>query len=261
MNINYIGFIQAAVILVAGYTLARVARTLAEKVLVQLGTTKYKKLGGQIVFYLISVLFLFCALSQLGFDLNVILGAAGIFSVAIGFASQTSASNFISGLFLIFERVISEGDTITIDGITGEVLSVDLLSTKIKTADNLFIRIPNETLIKSKLTNLSRFSRRRLDIVMMLPYEQNLATIKALWFSLLEKNALCLKDPPPDFTVQSIAQDGVSLLFSVWVEEKNYAKLRSMLQQTMLEAFSEHHLTPYISPKFILQAPGKHDES
>src|SRR5262249_54810678 len=144
---------------------ARFSRILSEKLLIKLNIIKYKKLAGQISFYTVFVLFLFATLDQLGFDLSVLLGAAGIFSVAIGFASQTSASNFISGLFLIFEKVILEGDVITVDGVTGEVMSVDLLSTKIKTADNLFVRIPNEMLIKSKLINLSRFLHRRLDLI------------------------------------------------------------------------------------------------
>ena len=251
MNINYINLIQAAFILIAGYILARIVRTLTEKLLIQLGAIKYKKLAGQITFYVVFVLFLFCTLDQLGFDLTVLLGAAGIVSVAIGFASQTSASNFISGLFLIFERVISEGDTITVNGITGEVLSVDLLSTKLKTADNMFIRIPNETLIKSTLANLSQFPKRRLDLTVMLSYEQSLPAIKSLWFSIVEKNSLCLKDPPPDFAVQSIAKDCVSVLLCVWVEEKNYAKLKSELQQQVLEVFSENNLKPYMSHTWI----------
>jgi small-conductance mechanosensitive channel len=259
MYAMYLNLFAAGAILVAGYILARVVRTITKKLFKRLGAIKYKKLAGQIVFYVLQIIFLFCALNQLGFDLNVLLGAAGIFSVAIGFASQTSASNFISGIFLIFERVIAEGDTITVDGITGEVFSVDLLSTKLRTPDNLFIRIPNETLIKSKLANLSRFSKRRLDLIVMFPYEQSLPKIQSLWFSMIEKNSFCLKDPPPDVTISSIAQDCVSILLSVWVEEKNYAKLKNELQKNVLQAFAEDKIIPYISYAFKKETPSKHD--
>ena len=80
------------------------------------------------IFYGIMILMSMSALRELGFDLSVILGAAGILSVAIGFASQTSASNLISGLFLMMERPFSIGDVIRVEQTTGEVISIDLLS-------------------------------------------------------------------------------------------------------------------------------------
>jgi len=261
LNIDYINLLKAGIILVLGYIFARMLKTLAEKLLLQLSIVKYKKLVGRAVFYGIFLLFLFSALDQVGFDLNILLGAAGILSVAIGFASQTSVSNFISGLFLIFDRVISEGDIITIDGITGEVLSVDLLSTKLKTADNVFVRVPNEALIKSKLANLSRFSERRLDLTVMLPYEHDLSTIKSLWFTVIASDSRCLKDPAPGFAVQSIIQDGTSILFSVWVKEKDYDILKNELQQKMLQVFAENNLKPYISHKLTLETTNKHDSA
>jgi small-conductance mechanosensitive channel len=58
----------------------------------------------RLVFYVIVVIFAVAALREAGFSLDVVLGAAGILTVAIGFASQTSASNMISGLFLLVEK-------------------------------------------------------------------------------------------------------------------------------------------------------------
>ena len=93
-------------------------------------------------FYLILCLFLVSALVELGFSLGVLVGTAGILTVAIGFASQTSMSNLISGLFLIGEQSFAVGDIIKIDQITGVVLSIDLLSTKLRTFDNTYVRLP-----------------------------------------------------------------------------------------------------------------------
>ena len=103
------------------------------------------------IFYGIMILMSMSALRELGFDLSVILGAAGILSVAIGFASQTSASNLISGLFLMMERPFSIGDVIRVEQTTGEVISIDLLSVKIRTFDNLYVRVPNESMIKTHM--------------------------------------------------------------------------------------------------------------
>ena len=71
--------------------------------------------------------------------LGWIAGAAGIAGVALGFASQTSAANVISGLFLLGERPFEEGDVIEVDGQEGMVLSVDLLSVKLRTFDNRYV--------------------------------------------------------------------------------------------------------------------------
>ena len=76
-------------------------------------------------------------------------GTAGIAGIAIGFASQTSVSNIISGIFLISERPFSVGDQIQVGTTKGIILSIDLLSVKLRTFENQLIRIPNESLIKS----------------------------------------------------------------------------------------------------------------
>ena len=123
---------------------------------------------------------MFCvsALRELGFKLSVLLGAAGVLTVAVGFASQTSASNIISGLFLLGERPFSVGDVIRVGSTTGEVLSIDLLSAKLRTFENLFVRIPNETLIKSEVTNLSRLPVRRLDLKIGIAYKEEVGENK-----------------------------------------------------------------------------------
>jgi len=112
------------------------------------------------IFYFIFLLFIMTSLKEAGFKLSVFLGAAGILTVALGFASQTSASNLISGLFLIGEGSFEVGDTIQItlirgNTIEGEVISIDLLSVKLLTLDNVYIRLPNEQLIRAPVHNLS----------------------------------------------------------------------------------------------------------
>lgn len=248
----YIQFIQAGVVLLFGYIIARFVDTLVAKLLLQFDYIQHKTLIRRICFYGVLSLFFISALSQLGFNLHVLLGAAGIFSIAIGLASQTSASNFISGLFLICERAISEGDIIHVEGVSGEVISVNLLSTSLKTVDNVLVRIPNETLIRSKLENLSHFPKRQLELPIAFPYEQNLDEIQALWFSLVQEEPLCFTNPPPSFAIKSIEQNKISALCLVWVDSQNYAKLKNELQRKLLILFEKNGLKPYI--EFNLQA-------
>jgi small-conductance mechanosensitive channel len=110
------------------------------------------------------LLILISVLHQLQFSLAPLLGAAGIVGIAVGFASQTSVSNVISGFFLIAEKPFEVDDMIQVGDTVGRVLSIDTLSVKLRTFDNRFVRIPNETIVKSQVTTITRFPIRRLDL-------------------------------------------------------------------------------------------------
>ena len=190
-------------------------------------------------YYLILILFLITALHQLGFNLSVLLGAAGIFSVAIGFASQTSASNLISGLFLVAERPFTVGDTIRVGTTTGEVLSIDPLSVKLRTFDNLFVRIPNESLIKSEVTTVSRFPIRRADLLVGVAYKEDLKKVRAILEEVAEKNPLCLEEPKPRYIFQGFGASSLDIQFSVWAKRENFLDLKNSIYDEIKTAFDE----------------------
>jgi len=92
---------RAFIIFVAGFAVAKLVSSAMSRMVGKHLTTHQTILVRRVVYYLVLVLFVITALRELGFNLSVVLGAAGILSVAVGFASQTSASNLISGLFLL----------------------------------------------------------------------------------------------------------------------------------------------------------------
>ncbi|MFK8002713.1 MAG: mechanosensitive ion channel family protein [Polyangiales bacterium] len=194
------------------------------------------------VFYTIAGLGVLGALRELGFDLSVLLGAAGVLTVAFGFASQTSASNLISGLFLIGERAFGVGDVIRVGTTTGEVLAIDMLSVKLRTFDNLFVRLPNEMLIKSELTNLSRFDLRRIDLLLRVGYGQNLEGVRQLLETLAGDEPRILEEPKPVFVAQDFEADGVLIKFSVWARREIYLEVRSSLQIAIRREFDANKI-------------------
>lgn len=193
----------------------------------------------RMTFYGIAGLFVASALMELGFDLGVLLGAAGILTVAIGFASQTSASNLISGLFLLGERPFALGDLIRVNGTVGEVLSIDLLSVKLRTLDNLFVRIPNETLIKSEVTNIRRFPIRRIDFQIGVAYKEDLRAVQAVLMEVADHNPYCLEEPAPVVLFTGFADSSMNHEFRLWTKTENFIELRNSIPIEIKEAFDE----------------------
>jgi small-conductance mechanosensitive channel len=196
-------------------------------------------LGRRTIFYFLLILFTLSGLREMGFKLSVLLGAAGVLSVAIGFASQTSASNLISGLFLIGEGPFSIGDTIRVGQTEGEVLSVDLLSVKLRTGDNLYVRIPNEQLIKSEVINLTRFPIRRLNLPIGIAYKEDIGKVREVLLDVALRNPLCLNEPAPSIIVQGFGASSVDLMFSVWTRRENFLSMRDSMQEAIKNAFDD----------------------
>ena len=194
-------------------------------------------LMARVAAYLVLLVFVVMGLNAIGFNLGVLIGAAGILSVAIGFASQTSASNIISGLFLVAERPFSVGDLIRVGSTTGEVLSIDLLSVKLRTFDNLFVRIPNETLIKSEVTTLTRFPIRRIDLAIGVAYKEDIKNVRQVLEEVAAANPLCLDEPKPIFVFLGFGESSLDMQFSVWVKRENFIDLKNSIHEEIKEAF------------------------
>ncbi len=231
------GILRAAFIVLVGWVVAGlVSRNLARLARRRFDAQQVMLLR-RFSFYLILGLVVVSALHNLGLNLTVLLGAAGIFTVAIGFASQTSASNLISGLFLIGEKPFAVGDVIKVGDTLGEVLAIDLLSVKVRTFENLLVRIPNETMVKSQITNLSRFPIRRLDIQVGVAYKEEIAHVRKVLARVADDNPLCLEEPKPLFIFLGYGDSALNMQFSVWARREDFLNLRNSIHEEIKNAF------------------------
>ncbi|MEZ4605468.1 MAG: mechanosensitive ion channel family protein [Deinococcales bacterium] len=231
-------YASALIKILVGLLLARLARTFVMRGF-RRSSPQHRMLIRRTISYGIFTLFLISALDDINFPYEWLLGAAGILTIAIGFASQTSVSNLISGLFLLAEHSLEVGEIVKVDDVIGEVLSVDLLSTKLRTFDNLLVRIPNETMVKSKITNMSRLPIRRLDLKFNLSYQEDLSKVGELLDLLADKHPLALEEPAPQFFILGFSNAGVEVQFSVWAMRDNWLSLKNELHEEIKEAFAE----------------------
>jgi small conductance mechanosensitive channel len=237
-----LNIIYAGGLLLVGFFLASRVNTLIERALGNRVSRHHVMLISRATFYLILIIFFVSSLQHLGFNLSVLLGAAGVFTVAVSFASQTAASNLISGIFLLFERPFKIGDGIIVNNITGIVDSIDLLSTKLRTSDNKLVRIPNETLIKSSITNLNYFKTQRIDLIIGIAYNSNLNAVKSVLFSIAQDCEHVLKDPPASVIINNFADSAIELKFMVWVKTHDVSMVKNQLQENIKQQFDIAHI-------------------
>lgn len=212
------------------------------------------------IYYSIFLFFIIAGLKEAGFNLSLFLGAAGILTVALGFASQTSASNLISGLFLIGEGAFEVGDTIQITLIRGhtlegEVLSIDLLSVKLLTLDNIYIRLPNEQLIRAPVLNLSKFPIRRVPISLSVNFNENIGKVRDVLFKVAQQYHLVLDEPKPTISVTAFRESSIEVLFAVWCKHENFNQVRDEMQELICNGFIEHAIELAVPKMRLVQTP------
>ena len=210
--------IVISLILVVGWIAAKSVSRWAAR----FATEKLDVHRGMIVkrasFYLVLALAVVSALNEAGINLSVIVGAAGVASVAIGFASQTSMSNLISGIFILIEKPFMIGDTVRHGATVGEVSSMGLMSTMLKTADNTMVRIPNESLMKSEITNITRYSKRRFEVLFSIEASMEIEELKSILFSKLTQLKTIHQSPAAQFVVKNLSETQIQCALLVWAE-------------------------------------------
>lgn len=204
----------------------------------------------KVILYLGVIMIALAVTQQLGFHFTALLGAAGIIGIAIGFASQTSVSNIISGLFLIAERPFAVGDVVRIGGHTGIVMSIDLLSLKLRTFDNQFVRIPNEMLMKQELVNITRFPIRRVDTTVSVAYKEDLDRVRDVLLDMARKHTKVLDEPEPLVMLTTYNNSSVDFLFAVWCVKSDFFEIKKTLVPDIKKRFDEEGIEipfPHVS--------------
>ena len=231
--------VRSAIILLFGIPITFLLSRWLKKLLGKKFTAQQSMLLQKVVTYSASFIMLIMILNEFQFKLSTLLGAAGIIGIALGFASQTSVSNVISGLFLIAEKSFQVNDIITVGNTTGVVLSIDVLSVKLRTFDNRYIRIPNETLIKTEVINVTRFPIRRVDVNIGVAYKEDVTKVRQVLMDIAKKNPLCLDDPEPLIIFSGFGNSSIDFLFLVWAVKDDWLKLKNTIMEDVKKRFDQ----------------------
>lgn len=165
--------------------------------------------------------------------------APGVLTVAISFASQTAMSNLISGVFLSFEQPFQGGDAISVDGVSGEVLSIELLSVRIRTWDNQMVRVPSSKVLQGKTINLNHYPIRRVELEVVVGYGADVDQVRDLLIATATENPLCLADPAPAVTPGGFTDTAMKLTICAWATTANFGALKYRLMADVCKGLED----------------------
>lgn len=161
--------------------------------------------------------------------LGSLLGVAGIFGLAIGFALRDTVENYIASLLLSLRQPFSRDDLVTIEAFEGRVLRLNARATILLTLDGNHLRIPNAKVYKAVIVNYTRNPKRRFHFDIGVDTEQNLAAAQQIAASTMAGMDGIERDPPPVCTVEALGESNVVLRAFGWVDQTKaeFVKVRS----------------------------------
>jgi small-conductance mechanosensitive channel len=229
------------------WTTRRVTRWLVDRVLARRGfDIGMREALGTIVRYAVISLGALVILQSAGIELtslNVLIGAVG---VGLGFGMQNIASNFFSGLILLFERPIKIGDRVEIAGCVGEVREIAARATTLVTDENVAIIVPNSQFVAERVTNWSRPDKLTAYVVpFYVSHSSDPALVRQVLLAAAVKLGDVLRDPAPEVEFVEVGLGALRFQLQVWSREhlKTAATLRSELNFEIWRQFAAAGVT------------------
>jgi small conductance mechanosensitive channel len=232
--------ISAFIILFVGLYAIRLINRVCRRIMVQrdLDPTLSKFLADFLLWALRVLLFV-TFISKLGIETSsfvAILGAAGL---AVGLSLQGSLSNFAGGMLIILFKPFRVGDTIEAQNVIGTVTEIQIFVTKLITANNQTIFIPNGILSNGVIINYSIEGIRRADLLFSLSYDTNILAAKNIVVEVMNSNPKVLKNPEPLVVVKGLTDNAIQLSIRPWAKNEDFVVVASDILEQCKTAFDQ----------------------
>jgi small conductance mechanosensitive channel len=242
--------ITAFIVLFVGLYIIRILNRLVRRIMIkrEIDPTLSKFLADSLLWALRILLFV-TFISKLGIETSsfvAILGAAGL---AIGLSLQGSLSNFAGGMLIILFKPFRVGDTIEAQNVIGTVGEIQIFVTKLITANNQTIFVPNGILSNGVITNYSLEKNRRANLLFNISYDTNIKTAKEIVLQVMENNPKVLKNPSPTIVVNLLTDSAIQLAIRPWSKNEDFVEMSSDILEGCKDAFDKAGIAVLTSGK------------
>jgi small-conductance mechanosensitive channel len=216
--------ISGLILLVIGYLVSRfLSRLFGRRVLPRVGMHQSAAAALQtVVFYTLVATFAMLALWLVNVPLAVFTFLGGAVAIGVGFGSQKIINNFISGLILLAERPIRVGDLIQIDGLYGTVSQIGARSTRVTTANNVEIIVPNSSFLENNVVNWTLSDDRvRTMVAVGVAYGSPTRDVSRLLKRAADEHGLVMASPEPFVWFTEFGDNALQFQLHFWLQMKN----------------------------------------
>lgn len=231
-GLTLLSLLIGGIIMAVGVIIARTVRLLFTKYYApKLPQDTAKNMGKLLYFGIIIIAFLVFT-SSTGVDLSGLLVAGGIFGIVIGFATQSVVSNLISGIFLMLEKPVKQGDSVELPGIgiSGTLLDISTFSVRIRQFDGTITRIPNESFFTANIRSLTSTPVRRSEAVVGIAYKEDIdGAISVLEKAIQKSLPFVLSIPKPEFRINELGDSSVNIEVLVWHPREDWGEVAPKL--------------------------------
>lgn len=244
--------ISAFLILFVGIYAIRLINRIIIKVMVQrnLDPTLTKFLS-DILIWALRILLFVTFISKLGIETSSFVAILGAMGLAVGLSLQGSLSNFAGGMLIIVFKPFKVGDTIEAQGVIATVSEIQIFVTKMLTANNQTVFVPNGALSNGTIINYSMQGERRADLTFAISYDADIKKAKDILLDVLNKNPKVLKKPAPEVFVKNLTTSAVEFSVRPWAKNANYGAVFSETLENCKTALDEAGISvqPYTIQK------------
>ncbi len=239
----------AFVIVLLGVVAARLARRVVRRLLGSMSeNSSINELMATIVHLAVLAVGLFIALGVLKLDKTVtsLLAGAGIVGLALGFAFQDIAANFISGIMMAVRKPIAIGDVIESNGHFGTVTAINLRTTEVRTPQGPLILVPNKDVFQQALQNYSELGRRRVDLSVGVSYGDNLERVEQVTLAAIRSLSCVQSADDVVLYFTGYGDSSINLDVCYWITFSRQAEYREALSagvKAVKAAFDANQIT------------------
>lgn len=195
---------------------------------------------------LLKIILVIAAALVIGVPMASMVAVIGSAGLAIGLALQGSLSNIAGGFIILVFRPFKVGDYISTADAVGTVEAINIFYTKVSTADNKVIQIPNSVISNQTLTDLSTKKIRRVDLTFCTAYDCDFEQVKKILNDVALEHPKVLKDPEPTARLGEHGASSLNFVLRVWCENKEYWDVYYDMVENVKKAFEINNIEiPY----------------